>query len=105
MKTLIAIVLLVAALGCSENRTPYGPDAGDAVGPLACLPNLDGQLERSEMPTQLDTAVPYLVAEDATVDVSRQRGQPSQRIPRRSKTRSGRPLGGRAVVRRRVSRR
>jgi len=70
MKTLSALALMVLALGCSENQTPYGPDAGATASPPQCLPNLDGTLTRDEMPTQLDTAVPYLVARSAAVDLS-----------------------------------
>jgi hypothetical protein len=67
----IAIAMLgLALLACSENQTPYGPDAGNEVDLLGCLPNLDGVLERSEVPTQLATEVPYLIARNATVDLS-----------------------------------
>jgi hypothetical protein len=63
-------LLCLATLACSENLTPYGPDAGSEVDLLECLPNLDGLLERSEMPTQLATPVPYLIARNATIDLS-----------------------------------
>lgn len=67
----VSITLMSCALfACSENQTPFGPDAGSDVDILECLPNLDGVLERSEMPTQLATPVPYLIARNATIDLS-----------------------------------
>ncbi|MCP4448548.1 MAG: hypothetical protein GY811_24910 [Myxococcales bacterium] len=67
MKVLSLSLLAIAALGCSENRTPYGPDAGSAPAALECFPNLDGVLERSEMPALVDTAVSYLISEGTNI--------------------------------------
>ncbi|MBL4634372.1 MAG: hypothetical protein JKY56_10900, partial [Kofleriaceae bacterium] len=70
MKVFCASLAVIAALGCSENRTPFGLDAGAEPPALDCLPNLDGVLERGEMPTQLNNPVAYLVAQEASVDLS-----------------------------------
>jgi hypothetical protein len=65
------LALALAVLACSDNRTPYSPDGGsDDPLTFSCLPNLDGLLERSELPTQLRNAVPYLVAQNTNVDLS-----------------------------------
>lgn len=78
--SLLAVVLTTMA--CSDNRTPYGPDGGtDDPLTFDCLPNLDGVLERSELPTQLRNAVPYLVAQNTNVDLSGQEIDLRSEIP------------------------
>ncbi len=68
----ISLVLPLVAqtlAACSDNRTPFGPDGGPP--PTSdCLPDLDDQLTRAEMPTFLGTVVSYLVAQNTTVDTS-----------------------------------
>lgn len=68
-KTHLALLLVVAS-ACADNRTFYDADAGAEVEGVSCLPNLDGLIERSEMPTQLGNPVSFLVSQNASIDLS-----------------------------------
>jgi len=70
MKLLSLTLVLCCSTACSENRTPYGPDAGLQPEVLSCVPNLDGVLSRDEMPTLLSTEVDYLISRGTAVDLS-----------------------------------
>ena len=70
MRPLLLIALALGAAGCADNRTPYGPDAGNDERGFSCLPNLDGVLDRAEMPTQLRNEASYLVAQNVNIDLS-----------------------------------
>ena len=58
-----AVVLGLAAIGCSENRTH--PTHNDYTAPdpepLACWPNLDGQIDANEIQTAYGQTIRYLV--------------------------------------------
>jgi hypothetical protein len=69
MRTAPLLALNILIAGCADNRTPYGVDGGATPTGVRCVPNLDGLLERSEMPTALRNAVPYLVAQNVNVDL------------------------------------
>ncbi|MBT8494813.1 MAG: hypothetical protein KJO07_17280 [Deltaproteobacteria bacterium] len=66
MKRLLAIATL-AALGCSENRTPDQAPASDIV--FDCLPDLDGALTAAELPVALERPISYLVDSDIAVEL------------------------------------
>jgi hypothetical protein len=61
---LAALVALASGAGCSENRTVPAHDdyVAPPVEPLACFPNLDGQIDASELQTAYGTTVRYLVS-------------------------------------------
>jgi hypothetical protein len=72
-----ATLTLLCLAACSPNETPppdhvpYGD--GGTLPPLTCVPNLDGQIEASELQAVLDTPVKYLVSqpgETRPVDVA-----------------------------------
>lgn len=58
-------VLCMAAVGCGENATPTQskpPYQAPSQAPLSCVPNLDGQIEASELSATFDVPVSYLVS-------------------------------------------
>jgi hypothetical protein len=69
MRVLALLLGIVGMLGCADNLTPHGADGAAEQELFDCLPNLDGVFEQSEMPVQLRNAVPFLVAQNATVDL------------------------------------
>ena len=70
MRRLALLIGILCGTGCADNLTPYGADGGSEPDPFACVPNLDGLFEQSEMPTQLRNAVPYLVAQNTNVNLA-----------------------------------
>lgn len=67
-RLLLAATLALAA--CGENQThPAGGGSADAP-PLACLPNLDGQIDAHEARAALGVAASYRVATERTVDLA-----------------------------------
>lgn len=54
------LLLAFFAAGCAENRTPY-PTATDA-GAIACVPNLDGQIEANEAPIARGSEIGYWIS-------------------------------------------
>ncbi|MBI5545789.1 MAG: hypothetical protein HY901_18015 [Deltaproteobacteria bacterium] len=76
MRDMLVAVLLVAALGCGENVTPAssyppgernpppGHDPYQAIpaGALACTPNLDEQIDSTELSVALGASAWYLVS-------------------------------------------
>jgi len=79
--TVICALLAAAGLACSANLTPP-PEGVDAGGTkLACLPNLDGQIEAREVPLTLQTPVDYYVSPDGTpVDLVGQVDEHGKRV-------------------------
>lgn len=61
---LLKVGLIVAVVGCGENRTYPDRIAYEApqAQPLTCLPNLDGRLEASELKAALGVPVSLLVS-------------------------------------------
>ena len=72
MRTARSTPVLVAALallsGCAEPISYPAPDAGDA-GSFTCIPNLDGQIDASELQAALNLPVSYVVSDMAPVDL------------------------------------
>ena len=63
------LLLAAAFLACAENRTPSGEEVTPPL--FDCLPNLDGQLDASELPLTLGLEADYFVSPDGTaVDLS-----------------------------------
>jgi hypothetical protein len=61
----ITTLVSLLALGCSDNQThPIGHGAYQTPEPtpLACLPNLDGRIDASEIQPAIDTPISYLVS-------------------------------------------
>jgi len=63
----LVVAALVASLclGCGDNKThPANRDTyqGPSPTPLACVPNLDGQIDASEVQPAIDTPISYLVS-------------------------------------------
>ncbi len=69
MRTLLPLLLVFGAQACADNRTPYGPDAGEGQPAIDCLPNLDGAFDRAELPSALRNAASYLVSQNTTIDL------------------------------------
>ncbi len=69
MRVLSLLLACSLGLGCSENKTPFGPDSGIAPELTSCIPNLDGVLTRAEIPTLLSTEVSYLVSGATSVEL------------------------------------
>jgi hypothetical protein len=81
MRQIPLVLALLAPLGCSDNRTPYGPDAGEGGDVFACLPDLDGVLTREEMPTVLGNPVSFLIANDVQVNLGGEEWQLRGQLP------------------------
>lgn len=68
MSRFIAIVA-VSALGCGDNLS-FPPDRDEAespgVEPLACVPNLDGQITSDELAAAIGVSVRYVVSPPGT---------------------------------------
>jgi hypothetical protein len=65
MRTLAPLLLLSLPLfACGENQTHPSPAAytAEAAAPLACVPNLDGRIEASELTPALGEPVSYLIS-------------------------------------------
>lgn len=65
LRCTIALALALACASCSDNRTPAPTHAAyDAGGlpQLSCVPNLDGQIDATELAPALGVAVRYLVS-------------------------------------------
>lgn len=60
-KALLPLVALVALSGCADPVSYPNIPAADA-GPFTCLPNLDGQLDASELQAALNVPVTYVVS-------------------------------------------
>lgn len=59
------LVLAVTLAGCGDNKTHPAEHEGyqaPAPTPLECLPNLDGQIDASEVKPAIDTPISYLVS-------------------------------------------
>jgi hypothetical protein len=65
-RELCAILSTVALAGCTEPITYLAPDAGGDAGPFTCLPNLDGQIDASELQAAINVPVTYLVSAPGT---------------------------------------
>lgn len=70
MRVLVLLLGITGVFACADNLTPYAADGGSERDLFACIPNLDGVFEQSEMPTQLRNEVPYLVAQNTNVDLA-----------------------------------
>jgi hypothetical protein len=58
-------LLPLLCFGCSENETPVRdkpPYQAPELEPLTCVPNLDGQIEASELSAAFDVPVSYLAS-------------------------------------------
>ncbi len=63
------IPLFFLAIACGDNKTPqpaHQPYDAGALPQLSCIPNLDGQIDSSELQPALDTPVHYLVSPAGT---------------------------------------
>ncbi len=79
--TIVIPLLGTLALACDANLTPpaEGVDAGNAE--IACLPNLDGQIEAFEVPVTLHTPVDFYVSPDGTaIDLVGQVDEDGKRV-------------------------
>jgi hypothetical protein len=63
------VALGLAASACSSNLTHLDADAGPADEVPSCLPNLDGVLDSSEVPTLLDREQDFLIASNVAVQL------------------------------------
>ncbi len=69
-----AALVLLALAGCAEPIT-YPPPAEADAGPFTCLPNLDGQLDASELQAALNVPITYLVSAPSTTQTVNLAGQ------------------------------
>ncbi len=64
LAALLAVLLAAGATACGENQTH--PDRasydGGALQPLACIPNLDGEISRAELGAAIGVPARYLVS-------------------------------------------
>ncbi len=61
----VGVLLGAALLSCSDNRTPqptHSPYEAGALPQLSCAPNLDGQIDATELSPALNVPVNYLVS-------------------------------------------
>jgi hypothetical protein len=61
--------IVLALLSCGDNKTPqptHPPYEAGALPQLSCIPNLDGQIDSSELQPALDNPVHYLVSPAGT---------------------------------------
>lgn len=60
----IAIAIMLLAAGCQDNLTLVDRDDYQApeVAPLACVPNLDGRIDRGELAAAIGVPIRYLVS-------------------------------------------
>jgi hypothetical protein len=71
-----SLALAVLAVACSDNKSEapsHGRYAGAEPEPLACVPNLDGKIEASEVRAAIETPISYLVSppgRERSVDVA-----------------------------------
>jgi hypothetical protein len=78
MRRLVEIIASVAALAvgtaaCAENATPL--PTTEPTPPLACLPDLDGEITADELPVTIGAAATYYVSSGTrAVDLSLQNG-------------------------------
>jgi hypothetical protein len=73
----LAVMAALAALlgGCGDNRTfpQHGGYETPGIEPLACVPNLDGRIDATELSAAIGVPIRYLVSpagEERTVDVA-----------------------------------
>ncbi len=65
LRCTILLPLLVLAAACGDNKTPqpiHQPYDSGALPQLSCMPNLDGQIDATELQPALDNPVHYLVS-------------------------------------------
>src|SRR5262249_50076776 len=62
MKTILALLSMAALAGCGDNLSHPPVDAGADAGVFACIPNLDGKIEASELKAALNLPVTYVVS-------------------------------------------
>jgi len=70
IRNLVTVALAASlSIGCGDNKThPVSRDAyqGPQPTPLACVPNLDGQIDASEVQPAIGTPIEYLVSPAGT---------------------------------------
>jgi hypothetical protein len=59
---ILSSVAVGALAGCAGPITYPAPDGGADAGPFTCLPNLDGQIDASELQVAIGVPVAYLVS-------------------------------------------
>ena len=65
MRFELKLLVLALAAACSDNKTHprvYGEYTGADPAPLACVPNLDGRIDSTEIAAAIDTPISYLVS-------------------------------------------
>lgn len=70
----LLLLLPLSLLACGDNQTPptRDPFVGADAAPLSCVPNLDNQIDSTELKPAIDVVASYLinpVGKDRTVDL------------------------------------
>lgn len=74
MRALLLLLPLSLLTACGDNQTPptRNPFVGGDAAPLSCVPNLDNQIDSTELKPAIDVVASYLInplGKDRTVDL------------------------------------